>query len=185
MTVKTFARALLALTLAAAPMTALAQDGGKPAPLMARPAIHAVADCDVPAKRTEIVGRAETTLQGVMAYMEDYNRHAQATAKWRMDQMVAKGGWTQQEAGAFASGMLKDPTFEAMGKDNMKSLEGLMAVMTPFMEATKSQDELKTCRTMAEFVGAAFVVIDTTEKQWRYMNGRIDAAAKAKGVKLD
>jgi len=183
--VKTLTRALLALTLAAAPLAALAQDGGKPKPLMARPAIHSVADCDTPAKRTEIVARSETTLEGVMAYMEDYNRHAQATARWRMDQMVAKGAWTQQEAGAFASGMLKDPTFEALGKDNMKSLEGLMAAMAPFMEATKSQDELKTCRAMADFVGAAFGVIDTTEKQWRYMNGRIDAAAKAEGVTLD
>ena len=181
----TFARALLALTLAAAPLTAWAQDGGRPKPLMARPAIHAIADCDAPAKRSEIVAGAETTLQEVMAYMEDYNRHAQATAKWRMDQMVAKGAWTQQEAGAFASGMLKDPTFEALGQDNMKALEGLMGAMTPFVEATKSQDELKTCRTMADFVGSAFVVIDTTEKQWRYMNGRIDAAAKAEGVTLD
>ncbi|HYE44344.1 MAG TPA: hypothetical protein VEA44_01080 [Caulobacter sp.] len=180
---KTLVRLALALTLAAAALAAQAQ--ARPTPPSARPAVPPLSDCDAPASRAKIVAESEATLQSVQGYMESYAAYSDAQARWKSDQLVAKGAWTEAEAGAFGAEMLKDPTFAAMTKANMKAVEKLFDALKPFMDASAAKDELGICRSMIGFIAAAYAVVDTTEEQWRYMDERFAQVAKAKGVSLD
>lgn len=178
---KRLAALALAVSLVAAP--ALAQT--RPTPPGARPPLPAITECDQEASRKAIVGGAETQLNAVQAYMEAYGAYSEAAATWKTDQMVAKGAWTEADREAFGKSLLEDKTFTAMTDANLKEVEKLLALLTPFIESLTAGDETKTCRALVDFMGAAYQVVDSTEKQWRYLDGKIEAAARAKGVTLD
>lgn len=136
-----------------------------------------VADCENTsvrnAKVAQINGDGEFGQAG-----EKYN------AAWRdyVDERLAKLGMNKQERSRF----LQDVVGSSEFADLLAKNEALMAKMTDdFQGLADVKGDEAQCKIVSKMISYLTPMLDNSQKQWELIDGRIDAEAQRRGIKLD
>lgn len=143
---------------------------------------------DVPANvcataegRTTFLAGFEPKLQEIVGYGTAITRYNETLMHWANAQMIAQGLWTQEDASAFALGLLNNPDFM---RDTETSMESAMQMIAAVMAYSSATDETERCGMAHTALTSAHTSMRLAQSQWQNMGRLYQAEAQRRGGTL-
>lgn len=139
--------------------------------------------CETPSARAAFLAEFETHMNAIMNYGTDSARYLETLTRWKSQQMIQRGLWTEADSQAFALSMLQDPGFQRHFEATMG---GLMAVLSGLQGAfDENRDERSRCTAGLTALSATLQMVRDGEAHWTYTAGLYDAEARRRGGTIE
>lgn len=136
--------------------------------------------CETPEARAAFMADFESRMNTAMSYATDSSRYLEILTRWKSQQMIDRGAWTEADSQAFAIALLQDPGFARHMETSMNTLMQLMGGLSAAFD--ESASETSRCRSAVATLAVARQLSESVEAHWGYLIDRYDAEATRRGA---
>ena len=139
------------------------------------------AACEEPATRTAIL-ESNASEPLFIAAMKQRSSENERKVDALMARLAVRARLTDEQRAQVALDLLKAPGFEAAMKEGFAIVEEMLSDLG---KVTRNKDERANCLTVVSMLAKLPAIEATADKQWRIMEGALQAEAQRRGVSLD
>jgi hypothetical protein len=149
-------------------------------PQLTLPATPQANVCATAETRAPFMAAFEGQMESVMTYGTESGRYLETLTRWKSQEMIDQGVWTEADSQAFALSMLQDPDFGRRMEATMTSAMQVISALAPAYDESASEES--RCRSAVSALGAAQELIANGEEHWNYTIGLYEAEARRRGA---
>lgn len=154
-------------------------------PVLAMPAPPPTGVCETPDGRDAFLGEIDSRMQDFLSFAQELTGYSEQLMLWKSDQLIKRKVWTKKQSADFGLALLSDKAFMAPYETLMADLMGGMGLALAYGEKLEAGDRTGACRDAVRMFIWMERMTATAQGQWRMIDTRFEAVAKAKGVTLE